>query len=57
MLNDASGGLGKLEHLQELLSASNCDAIASADFLHMKRGNIKAIKTNLLNLKFDIRYE
>ncbi len=53
----ASGGLGKLEHLQELLSASNCDAIASADFLHMKRGNIKAIKTNLLNLKFDIRYE
>jgi cyclase len=53
----ASGGLGKLEHLQELLSISSCDAVASADFLHMKRGEIKEIKKNLVNLKFDIRYE
>ena len=53
----ASGGLGKLGHLQELFNTSNCDAIASADFLHMKRGDIKEIKTNLLNLKFDVRYE
>lgn len=53
----ASGGLGKLDHLQELLAVSNCDGIASADFLHMKRGNIKEIKKNLLNLKFHIRYE
>lgn len=53
----ASGGLGKLDHLQELLNVSNCEAIASADFLHMKRGNIMEIKKNLLNLKFDIRYE
>ena len=51
----ASGGLGKLDHLQELLSVSNCDAIASADFLHMNRGNIMEIKKNLSNLKFDIR--
>jgi cyclase len=51
----ASGGLGQLDHLNELLNKSNCDAIASADFLHMKRGNIKEIKRTLLNSKFDVR--
>ena len=51
----ASGGLGQLDHLHELLNKSNCDAIASADFLHMKRGNLKEIKRTLLNSKFNVR--
>ena len=50
----ASGGLGKSSHVSDLFSISNCDAIASADYLHMKRGKIIDLK-NILKSKFLIR--
>ena len=50
-----SGGLGKPSHINDLLDICNCDAIASADYLHMKRGNIQELKNQILKLKFDIR--
>jgi len=50
-----SGGLGKPAHISDLLSISNCEAIASADFLHMKRGNIKDLKNNILNSNLKVR--
>ena len=51
----ASGGLGKPSHISDLLSISNCEAIASADFLHMKRGNIQELKNIIFNSKFKVR--
>ncbi len=50
-----SGGLGKPSHINDLLGISNCEAIASADFLHMKRGNIQELKNTILKLKFKVR--
>ena len=50
-----SGGLGKLSHVDDLLQISNCEAIATADFLHMKRGNIQALKNIILKSKFQVR--
>ena len=39
-------GLGSPSHISDLLSISNCDAIAMADYLHMKRGNIQELKNS-----------
>ena len=50
-----SGGLGSPSHISDLLSISNCEAIATADFLHMERGNIQAIKDIILKSKFQVR--
>ena len=50
-----SGGLGKPSHIIDLLDISNCEAIATADFLHMKRGNIQELKDIILKLKFNVR--
>ena len=50
-----SGGLGKLSHINDLLNICNCEAIASADFLHMKRGKIQELKNEILKLKFNVR--
>lgn len=51
----ASGGLGKLDHLVELLSISNCQGLSSADFLHTGRGKIMDIKNFLSKSNFAIR--
>ena len=45
----ASGGLGNASHIKDLLSVSNCDAIATADFLHMNRGKIEELKNVIKN--------
>lgn len=50
-----SGGLGKPSHISDLLDICNCEAIASADYLHMKRGNIQELKNEILKLKFNVR--
>ena len=50
-----SGGLGRPSHISDLLSISNCDAIAMADYLHMKRGNIQELKKIILKSKFNVR--
>lgn len=50
-----SGGLGDPSHVSGLLSISNCEAIAAADFLHMKRGNIQELKDIILKSKFQAR--
>ena len=50
-----SGGLGSPSHISDLLSISNCEAIATADFLHMERGNIQALKDIILKSKFQAR--
>lgn len=52
----ASGGLGASSHVTELLSQSECEAIAIADFLHMKRGGgINEIKTALRGSGYVVR--
>jgi len=50
-----SGGLGKPSHINDLLRISNCEAIATADFLHMKRGNIQELKEIILKSNFKVR--
>lgn len=50
-----SGGLGNPSHARDLLKISNCDAIACADYLHMKRGNILEIKNIIIKSKFKVR--
>ena len=50
-----SGGLGSPSHVSDLLSVSNCEAIAMADYLHMKRGNIKELKNIILESNFNVR--
>lgn len=50
-----SGGLGSPRHVSDLLSVSNCEAIAMADYLHMKRGNIKELKNIILESNFNVR--
>ena len=50
-----SGGLGRPSHISDLLSISNCEAIATADFLHMERGNIQALKDIIIKSKFQAR--
>lgn len=47
-----SGGLGNPNHISDLLSVSNCEAIATADYLHMKRGNIQELKSIIIKSNF-----
>jgi cyclase len=52
----ASGGLGVSSHAADLLSQARCDAIALADFLHMKRGQgINEIKALLSQAGYFLR--
>ena len=45
-----SGGMGKLKHLKELNSKTECKAYAIADFFHIQNNQIKEIK-NFLSKK------
>lgn len=51
----ASGGLGNPDDAVKVLTASNCEAIAVADYLHMNRGTINDLKSNLNSAGFSIR--
>lgn len=54
----ASGGLGAPMHAVELVDLTNCEAIAVADFLHMKRGGgISELKTALSQAGHKVRSE
>ena len=50
-----SGGLGNFSHLNELLEVSNCEGVAVADYLHMKRGTIKGLKDSISRTNYIIR--
>jgi imidazole glycerol-phosphate synthase subunit HisF len=46
-----SGGVGKEEHIMDVIKVADVDAIAIADILHYKRSTIKNIK-NFLRINF-----
>ncbi len=51
----ASGGMGKIEHLFELIEKGNIDAVCMADILHYKRSSIKEIRNECLKKGFRLR--
>jgi imidazole glycerol-phosphate synthase subunit HisF len=51
----ASGGMGKIEHLFELIEKGNIDAVCMADILHYKRSSIKEIRNECLKKGFCLR--
>lgn len=53
----ASGGMGKLEHIKDLLLETNVDAIAIAHVLHYKKIMLSSIKSFIEQLGFDVRVQ
>lgn len=51
----ASGGMGKIEDLFELMEKVNIDAVCMADILHYKRSTIKEIRKECLKKGFNLR--
>lgn len=51
----ASGGMGKLEHIKDLLLNTSVDAIAIAHVLHYKKIEISCVKEFIKKLGFDVR--
>ncbi len=51
----ASGGMGTLDHIKDLLFETSVDAIAFAHVLHYKKETITSIKTFIKKLGFDVR--
>jgi len=51
----ASGGMGKLGHIQDLLNETNVDAIAFAHSLHYKKETVFSIKNFIKQLGFEVR--
>lgn len=51
----ASGGFGAPSHAVEIMNSGPIDALATADYLHMGRGEIKDIKSSLLSAGFRVR--
>ena len=49
----ASGGLGKISHLLEVIDEGNVDAVAVADALHYKRLKIDDLKKAILQNNSD----
>ncbi len=51
----ASGGMGKLEHIKDLLNETSVDAIAFAHSLHYKKETVFSIKNFIKQLGFEVR--
>ena len=51
----ASGGMGKLEDLGEVVQVGRADAVAMADILHYGRIKLKEIRAAVLNDKIHVR--
>lgn len=51
----ASGGMGKLEHLTELVEEAGPEAVAMADILHYQRATIQDIRSYALQSDIDVR--
>ena len=51
----ASGGLGNISHLIELMKSVNIDAVAVASYLHYDIGTIIDLKKSLVKENFEVR--
>jgi imidazole glycerol-phosphate synthase subunit HisF len=51
----ASGGMGSMEHLLEVVKSGQADAVAMADVLHYGRIKLREIRTVALNNKIHVR--
>lgn len=51
----ASGGMGNLSHLQEVILEGKADAVASASLLHYKKMTISQIKEGAADLNINVR--
>lgn len=51
----ASGGMGKIDHLCELINKTNVDAVCMADILHYKKSTISEIKSEMIKKGFIVR--
>jgi cyclase len=51
----ASGGMGELEHIKDLLLETSVDAIAIAHVLHYKKETIASVKNFIKQLGFEVR--
>lgn len=51
----ASGGMGNIDHLIDLINQTNIDAVCMADILHYKKSTITKIKSEMLKKKFPVR--
>lgn len=52
----ASGGMGKFEHLEQLIEQAGSDAAAFADCLHYNRLGLKEIRAHLLQKDYVVRH-
>ena len=51
----ASGGMGKLEHMVEVVETGGADAVAMADMLHYRRATIGEIRATARNAGLHVR--
>jgi cyclase len=51
----ASGGMGTIEHLYEVVNRGNADAVAMGTILHYNLENIKDIRTKVLKRGIEVR--
>ncbi len=51
----ASGGMGKIEHLEELIQTTNVDAVAIANVLHYNTLTLQQIREKFDRNKFELR--
>ena len=51
----ASGGMGKLEHMVEVVETGGADAVAMADMLHYRRATIGEIRATARNVGLHVR--
>ena len=51
----ASGGMGKLEHIESLINETSIDAIAFSHCLHYNKYSIEEIREFCIKKKFPVR--
>ncbi len=52
----ASGGMGQVEHIREVVEEGGADAVALADYLHFSRGTVKDVRSAALAMQLNVRY-
>ena len=51
----ASGGMGQLGHLEDVVAKGHADAVAMADVLHYERITFRDIRNHALNASIPVR--
>jgi len=51
----ASGGMGNIDHLSDLIEQTNIDAVCMAYILHYKKSSIPKIKSEMIKKGFSVR--